>query len=85
MSERELSEEERKQVAAFVQKLNDFCAGKIGTCLHCDMPFNELEQVGRCVYAYPCGHRQYQGTVPAKYKKPEKTWKDHPYFQEGQS
>lgn len=78
MSERELSEEERKQVAAFVQKLNDLSAGKIDTCLHCDMPFNELKQVGRCVYAYPCGHRQYQGTLPDKWK-PKKI---HPYLQE---
>lgn len=75
----ELSEEEEKQIAAFVQKLADFCAGKLSTCLHCDMPFNELEQHGRCVYAYPCGHRQYQGSLPDKWKPKKKL---HPYLQE---
>lgn len=31
-----------------------------GVCPHCGQPFAQ-RQVGRCVYAQPCGHRLYQG------------------------
>lgn len=48
-------------------------------CPHCDTPFTDQRQVGRCVYAVPCNCRLYQGTVAEKFKKPEKI---HPYFQE---
>lgn len=75
----ELTEEESKQVADFIKMLNDLCAGKIDNCIHCQMPFTELAQHGRCVYAYPCGHRQYQGTIPEKWKPKPKI---HPYFQD---
>lgn len=34
-------------------------------CPHCDAPIAQQEQVGRCVYARPCGHRLYQGIVGA--------------------
>jgi hypothetical protein len=34
-------------------------------CIHCEQPVERYEQVGRCVYADPCGHRQYQGRIPA--------------------
>lgn len=33
-------------------------------CAICSKPFDLLEQVGRCVYARPCNHRQYQGRLP---------------------
>jgi len=28
-------------------------------CLVCDEPISDYDQVGRCVYGHPCGHRQY--------------------------
>jgi len=39
-------------------------SGEATHCLHCNQPIDHLEQVGRCVYAEPCGHRQYQGRLP---------------------
>ena len=30
-------------------------------CPVCHKPFERKQQVGRCVYAEPCGHRMYQG------------------------
>lgn len=75
----DFSEEEEKQIQAFVKSLADLCAGKIDNCIHCGMPFTELAQHGRCVYAYPCGHRQYQGTLPEKWEPKKKL---HPYLQE---
>jgi hypothetical protein len=33
-----------------------------GTCPHCHQAMTKT-QVGHCVYAEPCGHRLYQGTI----------------------
>lgn len=33
-------------------------------CPHCKAPIQRWKQVGRCVYAEPCGDRLYQGKVP---------------------
>ena len=33
------------------------------TCPFCGEAIAKREQVGRCVYASPCGHRLYQGRV----------------------
>jgi hypothetical protein len=32
-------------------------------CPHCKRAVERKQQVGRCVYAEPCGHRLYQGRV----------------------
>ena len=32
-------------------------------CPTCKQPFTKKRQIGRCVYAEPCGHRLYQGRV----------------------
>lgn len=48
-----------KVIGAFFEKLSK------NICPHCDAPIAQQEQVGRCVYAHPCGHRLYQGTVGA--------------------
>jgi hypothetical protein len=34
-------------------------------CPDCERPIEEYRQVGRSVYASPCGHRLYQGKVPS--------------------
>ena len=33
-------------------------------CLHCEEDVDEYLRVGGCVYAEPCGCRQYQGELP---------------------
>ncbi len=69
----DISPEVREAIAAYLTKMN------ADICPFCDMPFTDQRQVGRCVYAVPCNHRLYQGTVAEKFQKPKKI---HPYFQE---
>lgn len=38
--------------------------GARGECLHCGTPIARRVQVGPCIYAEPCGHRQGQGRLP---------------------
>jgi hypothetical protein len=45
-----------------------------GICPFCQAKIEDKKQVGRCVYALPCYHRLYQGTLPAKQPK------IHPYL-----
>jgi len=40
-------------------------------CPHCKQPIQEKKQIGRCVYAYPCGHRLYQGRLGSLEDKKE--------------
>lgn len=65
----EIDEDDRR-VAEFIVKLGALTGGTGERCIHCDAPLESLEQVGRCVYARPCGCRQYQGKVPTKASKP---------------
>lgn len=44
-------------LASFQTKLDN------NICPHCDQPIGNKQQVGRCVYAYPCGCRLYQGKL----------------------
>lgn len=75
----ELSEEDEKQIRVFLERLNAVSRGESDICIHCQKPFTTLTQVGRCVYASPCGCRQYQGKLPEKWKPKKKI---HPYLQE---
>ncbi len=52
--------------------LDDLAAG---VCPHCQAEIKERKQIGRCVYAFPCGHRLYQGRAP------DKPTRMHPYLQ----
>ena len=58
----ELAEQER--VSA--EKLKKFFAAiDADICPRCARAIETYQQVGRCVYVNPCGHRLYQGRVPA--------------------
>jgi hypothetical protein len=37
-----------------------------GLCPHCKEPMVKQKQIGRCVFADPCGCRLYQGKVSKK-------------------
>lgn len=41
---------------------------KVDYCFHCKRKIETVKQVGRCVYAYPCGDRLYQGKIPESWK-----------------
>jgi hypothetical protein len=58
-----MTAEERKAAAraAFTEMLNRI---EEHICVSCLKPVEKYEEVGRCVYAEPCGHRQYQGRAP---------------------
>ncbi len=56
----EVAEKER-EANAVLQEFLDNLANNI--CPHCKTPIAEKRQVGRCVYARPCGHRLYQGKL----------------------
>lgn len=58
---------ERERAIADVMRRLDAAAGwtLVGTtCPHCGKGIDRMEQVGECVYARPCGCRQYQGAAP---------------------
>jgi hypothetical protein len=64
LSEQEVAEEAAREKAIVANFLEEMVAGV--TCPHCHVAIEEKMQVGRCVYAKPCGHRLYQGTLPKK-------------------
>lgn len=60
--------ERNKHIAAYLESMANLMQGKSDVCPQCEQKINQLEQVGRCVYAHPCGHRLYQGRLPKGYK-----------------
>jgi hypothetical protein len=50
-----ITEEERQGAVKFIEELD-----KGETCPWCHTTIDKTEQVGRCMYARPCGHRLYQ-------------------------
>lgn len=44
-----------------------------GLCPHCHAKVEQETQVGRCVYAKPCGHRLYQGKAKSLPEPPRET------------
>lgn len=66
-SAEEIAERER-EVAAIMEKFLAFEQKRSTACPHCGVHVEQLEQVGRCVYSKPCGHRLWQGRIPAAWK-----------------
>lgn len=57
-TEEEIAERKRESDAAVEAYLTKLASN---ICPQCDAPVERKNQVGRCVYAEPCGHRLYQG------------------------
>lgn len=58
-------EQQKREIAeAFKQYLRGL---QNNVCPHCGMPITNKRQVGRCVYADPCGCRLYQGRLNGKH------------------
>jgi hypothetical protein len=56
--------EEEEAARKLLEALAGMMIGTKRDCLHCGTAVEEMKKQGRCVYAYPCGCRQYQGDVP---------------------
>jgi hypothetical protein len=67
------SNEQMLQDAQIAQALQIFVERMAaGVCPECQQKIEKEKQVGRCVYAEPCGHRLGQGRAKKTYpKEPE--------------
>ena len=61
LTEQELDVKVAEEEEIVRKFLAEMAEGK--TCVVCHAPIENKYQVGRCVYAAPCNHRQYQGKV----------------------
>jgi hypothetical protein len=59
-----MPEADRQFAIAYLERLANVMRGTSKECLICQAPVATWSQVGRCVYALPCQHRQYQGKIP---------------------
>lgn len=58
----------QKEASAKVEEMYDLYVKHVeqvrnDVCPHCQARIENMRQVGRCVYASPCGHRLYQGRI----------------------
>jgi hypothetical protein len=58
MSDQEAMDEAQKLASGITSYFDKLARNE---CPKCGERILEQKQVGRCVYAYPCGHRLYQG------------------------
>lgn len=64
----ELAEEDR-QLNEVLEKFEALWTRKSEVCPYCAAHVEAMDQVGRCVYARPCGCRQGQGQLHDAWKK----------------
>jgi hypothetical protein len=57
-----------QQIASRLADMFKFDTRETEDCPHCGNHVTELNQVGRCVYARPCGCRVWQGGIPSAWK-----------------
>lgn len=67
-TQEEIAEDDRL-TALFLEELNKLNARETEECLTCHAHIERMQQVGRCTYARPCGHRLWQGTIPEVWGK----------------
>ena len=60
--------ENLKIAVTFFKRLIEFTKRNQEDCPHCGQHVTDLEKVGRCVYANPCGCRIMQGHIPSEWK-----------------
>lgn len=66
LTQEELDAEQREMDAAVVQMVTRWNSG---LCIECGQPVERMRQVGRSVYAEPCGHRNGQANAKAWQKR----------------
>lgn len=60
-----------QDIKAHMQHFTAFQKRETDICPNCDKAVTALEQIGRCVYAEPCGCRLWQGTIPEAWLESE--------------
>ena len=60
----QLKREDEGAVLAFLEQLDKVMRGESRECLICEALVEFYREVRPCVYAEPCGHRQWQGRKP---------------------
>jgi hypothetical protein len=55
---------EEQAIAEYLSRLAKVMRGELRECLECGKPVDAYREVRPCVYAEPCGHRQWQGKAP---------------------
>lgn len=61
--------EQKREAAEFLTGLVAFWDDEGDECPQCGEKVESAEQIGRCVYARPCGCRVGQGELPERWKK----------------
>lgn len=64
-----MTEDNRKEAREYVQRFLDDLIN--GICPYCQNKIEQRENIGRSVFARPCGHRLYQRTLT---EKEEQEW-----------
>ncbi len=64
----ELTKREQEMTDRYVKWSFDFNDRKVTTCYFCGREVQSLRQVGRSVYANPCGCRLWAGGIPEAWK-----------------
>jgi hypothetical protein len=59
-----LDPEDEQAVVAYLEQLAKVMRGESRECLVCNATVESYREVRPCVYAEPCGHRQWQGRKP---------------------
>jgi hypothetical protein len=59
-----LDPEDERAVLEYLEQLAKVMRGESRECLVCKAPVESYREVRPCVYAEPCGHRQWQGRKP---------------------
>jgi len=57
-------EDQEKAITDHIEKINQFMRRETENCLVCGKHVIRIYKSGRCVYAAPCGHRLWQGSIP---------------------
>ncbi len=64
-----MSDTEKPVEDPFLVWLGEFLERRTEQCWTCKGPIAHLDQVGRCVYARPCGCRLWRGEVPKAWRR----------------
>lgn len=59
-----LDPEDARAIVEYLEKLAKVMRGESRECLVCEATVESYREARPCVYAEPCGHRQWQGRKP---------------------